>query len=891
MPGKLRKIATHATIRNWIPVPAAGGRSQKESAMSRAPVRHAVPEHILASNVAAIVVFDRHGVILYANAAAEAILGLSPGEATGRRHDDPAWRITTVDGQALATDDLPVDRVLRSGQPVQDARHTFEHPDGTRRILSVNAAPLPETAHADGRVVAALRDITAQAAAEHALRQQEAELAAAQRIARLGSWVSDFVHDEIRWSDEVYRIFGLTRDQWGATHDAFMQAVHPDDRARVQQAVEAALAGAPYDLEHRVLRPDGSERTVHEQGTVDFDADGRPLRMIGTVHDITEQRAAEDARRRLTAILDHSPDIVAMHGPDGEMQYLNAAGRRWHGLDDDGAAPPDPTSGWNTSPLPAEAARVETTIEHFHPRWAAQKVAHEGLPTALREGVWQGETAIWNARGDEVPVAQVILANRDPASGRPHVSTILRDISEQKALEQQLQRRQRVLHDLLQVTSDPTAGLDSKLHQILQVGADFLGLPGGRIDQGAGPDRRLRWSHPPHDPVNPDAPAPPCDTATDTGAVADPAPPPKARDIEGTRHAADPSDPSTPCLTTPVVVNGEVYATLTFSGTRPRAPFDDFECEIVQLIAQWVGYELGRETQRQALERERNLFIGGPTVVLQRRNEPGWPVEYVSPNIAAQFGYRPVQLTANGAGFATLLHPEDHAALVETVQHHQDQCDTHFECEYRIRDAAGRYRWVHDSTVIQDLEGSGAPSHLYSYLVDITKRRELETELKQLAFHDPLTGIANRRQLQDLLDAEAHRATRYASDLSVIMLDVDHFKPINDRYGHAIGDLVLQELVRVVGERLRSIDTLGRWGGEEFLILLPETDSQGAHRLATELREAIAATAMPGPGEITVSQGVAQYRPGEPARDLIKRADDALYQAKRSGRDQVIESA
>ena len=847
-------------------------------------------EQILASNVAAIVVCDRHGVLLYANAAAEAILGLPPGEATGRRHDDPQWRIRTVDGQALAPDELPVNRVLRSGQPVQDARHALEHPDGTRRILSINAAPLPESAHSAGQVVAALRDITEQTAAETTLRQREAELAAAQRIARLGSWVSDFMTGEIRWSDEVYRIFGLHPDQWGATHAAFLQAVHPDDRERVQQAVDAALAGAPYDIEHRVLRPDGSERTVHERGTVDFDADRRPLRMIGSVHDITEQRAAEDARRRLAAILDHTPDVVAMHGPDGDMLYLNAAGRRWHGLEDTTSDPPDPACGWNTSPLPAEAARVETTIEHFHPRWAARKVAREGLPTALREGIWQGETAIWNAQGEEVPVSQVIVANRDRATRRPHVSTILRDISEQKALEKQLQQRQQVLHDLLQVTSDPAAGLDSKLHQILQVGADFLGLPAGRIDQRTGQDYRLRWSHPPHDPANPDAPAPPCDTATDRGAAAGPAPSARARGTEGARHAAAPSGSSMPCLTTPVVVNGEAYGTLSFSGRQPRAPFDDFEREVVQLIAQWAGYELGRESQRLALERERNLFIGGPTVVLQRRNEPGWPLVYVSPNIAAQFGYRPAQLTADGAGFAALLHPEDHAALLETVQHHQARGDTHFECEYRIRDAAGGYRWVHDSTVIQDLESCGAPSHLYSYLVDITERRELETELKQLAFHDSLTGIGNRRQVEDLLEAETRRATRYASDLSVIMLDVDRFKPINDRYGHAIGDQVLQQLVRVVGARLRSSDTLGRWGGEEFVILLPEADRHGASRLAEELREAIAATDMPGPGCITVSQGLAQYRPGELPRDLIKRADDALYQAKRSGRDRVIAS-
>ncbi|MCG5526666.1 PAS domain-containing protein, partial [Ectothiorhodospira haloalkaliphila] len=114
----------------------------------------------------------------------------------------------------------------------------------------------------------------------------------------VGSWVSDFRENVIRWSPEVYRIFGLSPNAWRATHEAFMSLVHPEDRERVQLAVDAALAGDAYDIEHRILRPDGTIRIVRERGKVEFDDAGRPLQMIGTVHDITDRKWQEEELRR-----------------------------------------------------------------------------------------------------------------------------------------------------------------------------------------------------------------------------------------------------------------------------------------------------------------------------------------------------------------------------------------------------------------------------------------------------------------------------------------------------------------------------------------------------------------------------------------------------------------
>jgi len=149
------------------------------------------------------------------------------------------------------------------------------------------------------------RDITPRKQAEEALRRSGQSLAEAQRIAHVGNWDWDIVTNELRWSDEVYRIFGLRPQEFGATYEAFLASVHPEDRDAVTKAVDESLADprTPYSIEHRVVRPDGSERLVHEQGEVTFDKTGKPVHMIGTVHDITELKRAEiesyRARREL----------------------------------------------------------------------------------------------------------------------------------------------------------------------------------------------------------------------------------------------------------------------------------------------------------------------------------------------------------------------------------------------------------------------------------------------------------------------------------------------------------------------------------------------------------------------------------------------------------------
>lgn len=170
---------------------------------------------------------------------------------------------------------------------------------------------------------------------------------------------------------------------------------------------------------------------------------------------------------------------------------------------------------------------------------------------------------------------------------------------------------------------------------------------------------------------------------------------------------------------------------------------------------------------------------------------------------------------------------------------------------------------------------------------DITEQRQLEAELQYQASHDPLTETYNRRKGAELLYREITRAHRYASPLSVLLFDIDFFKTINDQYGHDVGDAVLRELTAIATRRLRETDILARWGGEEFLVLLPETMLEGASRVAEDLRQYVAESRFSGAPSLTISVGMAELREDDNADSLLKRVDNALYVAKNGGRNRI----
>jgi len=170
---------------------------------------------------------------------------------------------------------------------------------------------------------------------------------------------------------------------------------------------------------------------------------------------------------------------------------------------------------------------------------------------------------------------------------------------------------------------------------------------------------------------------------------------------------------------------------------------------------------------------------------------------------------------------------------------------------------------------------------------DITDQKKLEQKALTLAKTDALTNLVNRLELDSILNIQIEKSKRFKHPLSLIMFDIDHYKKVNDNYGHIVGDQCLVEMANILKNNSRVVDTVGRWGGEEFLIICSETDLNGAKKLAEKLRSVIDNNAFKHVNHITGSFGVTSFQVEDTPDTLINRADQALYSAKELGRNRV----
>jgi len=178
----------------------------------------------------------------------------------------------------------------------------------------------------------------------------------------------------------------------------------------------------------------------------------------------------------------------------------------------------------------------------------------------------------------------------------------------------------------------------------------------------------------------------------------------------------------------------------------------------------------------------------------------------------------------------------------------------------------------------------------YSSLLDSQKKeKDYLNKLENLSVTDQLTGLHNRRYFDDQFAIQQEKVSRYASQLCLIMIDIDHFKPINDDYGHQVGDSVLKEFSQLLQSQIRATDLLSRWGGEEFMLLLPEVDISAASHIAEKLRHSIENHPFSHGQALTASFGVAEVQSNQDSkREAIFNVDSALYQAKQDGRNRII---
>ena len=259
-------------------------------------------------------------------------------------------------------------------------------------------------------------------------------------------------------------------------------------------------------------------------------------------------------------------------------------------------------------------------------------------------------------------------------------------------------------------------------------------------------------------------------------------------------------------------------------------------------------------------------------------------VIYASDGIRDIYELEPDVLVQNAEAIFSRIHSLDSTRVRASIRASAHTLSPWRE-EYRVQLPLRGLRWVRGEATPEELPGGGVLWH--GYISDISDLKRVEEELRALSVTDALTGIRNRRYFQERLTSEMARVERGSGGLAVIMLDIDHFKRINDQHGHAVGDRVLQAVCQRIAQRLRRTDVFCRLGGEEFVVLCPDTDSDSAYSLALELWEGLRAAPIEDVGVITASFGIATWRAGEGADALLLRADSGVYAAKQAGRDRV----
>jgi len=297
------------------------------------------------------------------------------------------------------------------------------------------------------------------------------------------------------------------------------------------------------------------------------------------------------------------------------------------------------------------------------------------------------------------------------------------------------------------------------------------------------------------------------------------------------------------------------------------------------------------EHERDEVRRRLDLAIEGGDIGTYSASLPTGPVQG-DERFHNMLGYRPGDLELDWPGWLAMVHPDDRERVEARMRPVLAAELDRFESEYRVRHRVGHWVWVLDRARVCSRDQAPGSIDLAGTHLEVTRRHHAELKLAYLADHDELTGLLNRRGIWQAVERVRSQASRSSTPYCVAILDLDHFKLVNDAYGHAAGDEVLRGVATRLREGLRQADWIGRWGGEEIVVLLPSTTVAQAVQSIERMRETVAA----GPistdsGEIliTLSAGLACSRTGsDDPNEMLARADAALYRAKNAGRNQVV---
>ncbi len=644
----------------------------------------------------------------------------------------------------------------------------------------------------------------------------------AQSIAHLGNWDWDIQNNTLWWSDEIYRIFGLEPKEFEATYEAFLKHVHPEDKERVNKVVNEALEKkTDYHVFHRIIKKDGTERYVSEEGSLKFDDQGTPIRMTGIVHDITEEYEQEQSIILQAEIFNAVQDSIMVHDLQGHFVYLNENAWKSRGYTEDEML--DMTVEELDAPEYKNASPEE--MEKFLAR-----LKEEGYVTFKVEHLCKD--------GRRLPVE--IYSKLITLNDKPYVLSSVRDITQQKRADDAIKASEKKYRDFVEnsIVGIYRANIEGKILYANPALARMWGC--ASVDEVIGEhELRLFESSQESEMFIHDL--------QKTGRLIN---------YELTAH--DKNNKAFPILIS-AILEGDTLTGMVLDMSEIKR--SQTEIEKLSKVVEQIDDTVVITDHTGTITYANHAFY----------NDTGYTREEV-------LGKKP-SILKSGRHDA-----EFYKDLWKTIK----QGDVYRGTLINKKKSGELFYEKKTITPLKD-----NMNNIIGYVSsgkDTTMETMMHQEIEHIASTDKLTGIHNRYKFEELFILELERSRRFGYPMSLILIDIDYFKTVNDTYGHDVGDKVLKSLADIIQMQIRKLDVFARWGGEEFLVLAPNTDLANASILAEKMRLAIDAFSFPSVGDVTISIGVSQLAEGDHFDELFKKADQALYRAKEKGRNQVSTS-
>ncbi|HSW60196.1 MAG TPA: sensor domain-containing diguanylate cyclase, partial [bacterium] len=310
---------------------------------------------------------------------------------------------------------------------------------------------------------------------------------------------------------------------------------------------------------------------------------------------------------------------------------------------------------------------------------------------------------------------------------------------------------------------------------------------------------------------------------------------------------------------------------------------------LMELFVKLTGLFITRKKAEEKLMKSHEQFM----LAVEGNHDGIWDWDittgelFLSPRWKEMLGYRDDEIPNNIDSFRNNLHPDDRPRAMKYLDGYLKGEHRHYHIEFRMKHKDGHDCWIlARGEALYD--ENGIPYRMAGSHTDITEKKAMEKQLESMASTDELTGLWNRRYFFEIGHNECKRTRRYKAKFAMLMIDIDNFKNINDTYGHAAGDIVLKSVTRTFRKGLRDVDIAARIGGEEFAVLMPNTDIDGAKIVAERLRGSVESSSVEYEGKvlkITISIGISDCSNVNSIDEMMKNADDALYVAKNEGRN------